>query len=194
MRSEKERMLAGEWFNPADPALEKERERARELTNRFNGLKENEYEEKVSVLRELFGTAAGDVYLEQTFRCDYGSNIHVGNNFFANFDCVFLDVGPITFGDHCMLGPGVHIYTASHPMEAAGRKAERFEIGKPVTVGSDVWIGGGAIINPGVTIGNGAVLGSGAVVTKDVPPHTFCAGNPARVIRTIDNEDRQSGW
>ena len=130
------------------------------------------------------GATAGGAAAGPPFRCDYGDNIAVGDDFFANFDCVVLDVAPVEFGDHCQLGPGVHVYTATHPMDAEQRRGR--ESGEQVAVGEDVWIGGNAVLNPGVTVGDRAVIGSGAVVTDDVPADTFVGGNPARVIREIE--------
>ncbi|MNC32530.1 Maltose O-acetyltransferase [compost metagenome] len=126
-----------------------------------------------------------DAYIEPSFRCDYGYNIFLGKNFYANFDCVILDVCPVHIGDNCMLAPGVHIYTATHPLDAETRNSG-VEFGKPVTIGHNVWIGGRAVINPGVTIGDNVVVGSGSVVTKDIPANAVVAGNPARVIKMVD--------
>lgn len=119
------------------------------------------------------------------FHCDYGYNIHVGENFYANFNCVMLDVCPIRIGDNCMLAPGVHIYTATHPINPVERNSGK-EFGKAVTIGDNVWIGGGAIINPGVTIGDNAVIASGSVVTKDVPANVVYGGNPAKFIKSVE--------
>ncbi|WP_026585382.1 sugar O-acetyltransferase [Bacillus sp. J33] len=185
MKSEKQKMLAGEMYDPADPELLKERERARRLVRLINQTAETEGEKRAELLKELFGSTGKVLFLEPTFRCDYGYNIHVGENFFANFECVILDVCEVRFGDNCMLAPGVHIYTATHPLNPAERNSGR-EFGKPVTIGSNVWIGGGAIINPGVNIGDNAVIASGAVVTKDVPKNAVVGGNPAKVIKMIE--------
>ncbi|MDX8291305.1 maltose acetyltransferase domain-containing protein [Metabacillus indicus] len=185
MRTEKEIMLAGEMYDPQDKTLAEERIRARKLVRHFNETTETD-PERVSLLKELLGSTGDHVYIEPTFRCDYGSNIHVGENFFANFDCIILDVCEVRFGDNCMLAPGVHIYTATHPLNAKERNSGR-EFGKPVTIGNNVWIGGAAVINPGVTIGDNAVIASGAVVTKDVPANTVVGGNPAKVLKVIEN-------
>lgn len=185
MNSEKQKMLAGEMYDPADLELLKEREHARRLVRLINQTAETEGEKRVELLKELFGSTGKVLFLEPTFRCDYGYNIHVGENFFANFECVILDVCEVRFGDNCMLGPGVHIYTATHPLNPAERNSG-MEFGKPVTIGSNVWIGGGAIINPGVNIGDNAVIASGAVVTKDVPKNAVVGGNPAKVIKMIE--------
>jgi maltose O-acetyltransferase len=185
--TEKEKMIRGELYLAGDETLVADRKRARRLTERFNRLGIDELEERNEILSALLGSTKGSYYIEPNFKCDYGYNIHVGDRFYANFDCIFLDICPITFGDDCMLAPGVHIYTATHPIDPIER-ISGYEFGKPVTIGDRVWIGGGAIINPGVTIGDEAVIASGAVVTKDVPPRTVVGGNPARVIKTIDGQ------
>ncbi|UNL83071.1 maltose acetyltransferase domain-containing protein [Priestia koreensis] len=182
MMTEKEKMLAGEMYDPADPTLMAERINARRLVRLFNETTETEHEKRIGLIKELFGSTGEHVYMEPNFRCDYGYNIHVGNGFFANFDCVILDVCSVTFGENCMLAPGVHIYTATHPLNAAERNSGR-EFAKPITIGNNVWLGGGCIINPGVNIGDNVVVASGAVVTKDVPNNVVVAGNPARVIK-----------
>ncbi len=184
MTNEKEKMLAGEMYDPADSVLVKERENARRLTRLINGTTETEEDKRVSLLKELFGSTGEQIYIEPSFRCDYGYNIHVGENFFANFDCVILDVCKVTFGDNCMLAPGVHIYTATHPLDPLERNSGR-EFGKPITFGHNVWIGGGAIINPGLNIGDNVVIASGTVVTKDVPANVVIGGNPAKIIKHI---------
>jgi maltose O-acetyltransferase len=185
MKTEKEKMLNGELYNAADAELARERERARRLTRLFNQTLETEYTRRVELLKELFGSAGDNIYIEPTFRCDYGYNIHVGENFYANFDCVILDVCEVRIGDNCLLGPGVHIYTATHPVNPYER-ISGVEYGKPVTIGNNVWIGGRAIINPGVRIGNNVVVASGAVVTRDVPDNVIVGGNPATIIRQLE--------
>ncbi|MGP4080054.1 maltose acetyltransferase domain-containing protein [Pseudalkalibacillus sp. R45] len=185
MKTEKEKMLAGEMYKPADPALIKERENARRLTRLVNETTETETDKRVSLIKELFGSTGEEIFIEPSFRCDYGSNIHAGENFFANFDCVILDVCKVTFGDNCMLAPGVHVYTATHPLDPTERNSGR-EYGKPVTFGDNVWIGGGAIINPGLTIGDNVVIASGAVVTRDIPDNVVVGGNPAKILKEID--------
>ncbi|MFC4559802.1 sugar O-acetyltransferase [Virgibacillus kekensis] len=184
MKTEKEKMLIGELYNAADPELVAEREFARRLTRHLNQTTEEEPEKRVEILKELFRTTGDDLFIEPTFRCDYGYNIHVGENFFANFDCVFLDVCEIKIGDNCLMAPGVHIYTATHPLSPTAR-ATGAEYGKPVSIGDNVWIGGRAVINPGVKIGDNSVIASGAVVTRDVPDNVVIGGNPAQVIKRI---------
>lgn len=185
MMTEKEKMLAGEMYDPADPELIIERGTARLKTRLFNETLEYETDKRIEMLKNLFGSTGNSLYVEPTFRCDYGYNIHVGENFFANFDCVILDVCEVRVGANCLLAPGVHIYTATHPINPIERNTMR-EYGKPVTIGDNVWIGGRAVINPGVSIGDNAVIASGAVVTKDVPANVVVGGNPARIIKEID--------
>lgn len=184
-KSEREKMLAGELYRASDPELVAARLRARDLTFQFNTSHPSQTEQRRTLLRTLFGTLGERFEIEPSFRCDYGSNIHVGEDFYANFDCVILDVCEVRIGRGTMLAPGVHIYTAKHPLDAATR-ASGAEMGRPVTIGDRVWIGGGAMILPGVTIGDDAVIGAGAVVTRDVEPKTVVAGNPARVRRRLD--------
>jgi maltose O-acetyltransferase len=184
MSEERERMLRGELYDASDPELVAERRRARERTRRYNGTAASEDERREELLRELFGSVEGDAVVEPPFRCDYGYNVHVGENFYANVDCVVLDVRRVEFGRNCLLGPGVHVYTATHPLDATERRGGR-EYGEPVTVGDDVWLGGRAVLNPGVSVGDGSVVASGAVVTEDVPAGVVAGGNPARVVREL---------
>ncbi|MEH7238713.1 sugar O-acetyltransferase [Bacillus sp. JJ1562] len=185
MKTEKEKMLNGELYNAADPELLRDRMNARRLTRLFNESLETDDNKRTELLKELFGSTGKNLYVEPTLRCDYGYNIHVGENFYANFDCVLLDVCEIRIGDNCFIAPGVHIYTATHPLNAQERISGA-EFGIPVTIGHNVWIGGKAIINPGVKIGNNVVVASGSVVTKDVPDNVVVGGNPARIIKQIE--------
>ncbi|MFF2889397.1 maltose O-acetyltransferase [Paenibacillus sp. NPDC057967] len=185
MSSEKEKMIRGELYMAVDPELTEDRLNARRLSRLYNQTLETEDGKRKAILKELFGSTGEHLYIEPTFRCDYGYNIHVGENFYANFDCVILDVCEVRIGDNCFLAPGVHIYTATHPLNAQERISGA-EFGKPVTIGHNVWLGGRAVINPGVSIGDNVVVASGAVVTKDVPANVVVGGNPARVIKTID--------
>ncbi|WP_059103193.1 sugar O-acetyltransferase [Shouchella shacheensis] len=188
MKTETEKMVNGELYNPEDATLVKGRLKARSLTRQYNQTDETESEKRMDLLKELFGSTGQHLSMEPPFRCDYGTNIHVGEHFYANFDAVFLDVCDIRIGNNCFIAPGVHIYTATHPIDPMERSSG-VEFGKPVTIGNDVWIGGRAIINPGVTIGNNVVIASGAVVTKDVPDNVIIGGNPARIIRVIEAKD-----
>lgn len=185
MNTEKEKMLAGEMYNPADPELVKERENARRLVRIYNQTLETEGDKRTKLLKELLGSTGENVYMEPTIRFDYGYNTLVGENFYANFDCVILDVCEVRIGDNCMLAPGVHIYTATHPLNPTERNAGK-EYAKPVTIGNNVWIGGRAVINPGVKVGNNVVIASGAIVTKDVPDNVVVGGNPAKIIKQME--------
>ncbi|WP_017813091.1 maltose acetyltransferase domain-containing protein [Paenibacillus shenyangensis] len=184
-KTEKEKMIAGELYSAADPQLSQEREYARKTVRLYNQTTEQEVEDRTRLLKELLGSTGEHISMEPNIRVDYGYNIHVGENFYANFDCTMLDVCEVRIGNNCSLAPGVHIYTAAHPIHPLERIAGP-EYGKPVTIGDNVWIGGRAIINPGITIGNNAVIASGAVVTKNVPDNMIVGGNPARIIREIE--------
>jgi maltose O-acetyltransferase len=182
-RTEQQKMLAGEPYDPLDPGLVAARTHARDLCQALNATREAEQDERRRILRELFGAGGDSVWMQPPFFCDYGMNIELGERVFFNFNCVVLDVCPVRIGSFTLFGPAVQIYTAAHPLDAALRRREEF--GKPVEIGSDVWVGGGAIILPGVRIGPRAVIGAGSVVTRDVPAGMFAAGNPCRVIREI---------
>lgn len=182
--TEKEKMLDGKMYNPQDEELRRDRYIARRIVKQLNELHEEHELDRAEMLRELLGSSGDNIYVESNFRVDYGENIHVGKNFYANFDCTILDPAPVTIGDNCLLGPGVHIYTPLHPLNPEER-ASGLEYALPVTIEDDVWIGGRAVINPGVTIGHGAVVASGAVVTKNVPSRTVVAGSPAREIKKV---------
>jgi maltose O-acetyltransferase len=182
---EKAKMLRGDLYDPLDPQLRADHATAQELTALYNATGPRQRDQRRAILEELFGDLGDHVTVEPPIRCDYGYNVSVGDGFFANFGCVFLDVCPITIGDRVMLGPGVHLYPPTHPIDAEAR-AEGLEAGEPITVGDDVWIGGRAVLNAGVTVGDRAVIGSGSVVTRDVPADVVVGGNPARVIREIE--------
>ncbi len=182
--TELQNMLAGRLYLPSDPDLLVARKRARRLCRAFNQTTEEQPQERDSILRELCASVGASPEIEPRFSCDYGFNISLGDRVFINFDCVLLDCNRITIGDRTLLGPGVHIYAATHPVESEVRAHGR-ELAQPVTIGSDVWIGGGAIVCPGVEIGTGAVIGAGSVVTTSIPPHCIAVGNPCRVIRSL---------
>lgn len=184
MKTEKEKMLAGELYNPLDPQLSDERRQARLLIKQLNDTKDDEEELRVHILKELIPNAGAGLWLQPPFYCDYGSNIVVGEKVFFNFNCVVLDVMQVTIGSRTLFGPNVQIYTATHPADWKVR-ASGVEFAKPITIGSDVWVGGGAIICPGVNIGDRTIIGAGSVVTKDIPADVFAAGNPCKVIRSL---------
>ncbi|GAA4331397.1 sugar O-acetyltransferase [Flaviaesturariibacter amylovorans] len=182
-------MLAGELYNALDPQLSEERLQARLLLKALNDSGEDLPQKRARILAELLPNAGAELWIQPPFYCDYGSNIRMGERVFFNFNCVVLDVAPVTIGSRTLFGPNVQIYAATHPMDAATR-ASGLEAGKPITIGDDVWIGGSAIICPGVSIGDRSVIGAGSVVTKDIPPDVFAAGNPCRVIRPLSPADR----
>ena len=183
MPTEREKMLAGELYDPCDPALVAARHRARDLCRALNATGDADEAVRRQILTELFGAGGDSVWMQPPFYCDYGANIRLGERVFFNFNCVVLDVCLVRIGDFTLFGPAVQIYTATHPMNAALRRQQEFA--KPVEIGSDVWVGGGAIICPGVRIGSKSVIGAGSVVTRDIPGGVFAAGNPCRVIREI---------
>ena len=185
MRSEREKMVAGELYDALDPELVAARERARDLCQALNATREAEQETRRRILTQLFAAGGDTVWLQPPFFCDYGTNIELGERVFFNFNCVVLDVCAVHIGDYSLFGPNVQIYTPMHPFNAELRRKQ--EYGKPVTIGSDVWVGGGAIILPGVRIGSRAVIGAGSVVTRDIPDDVFAAGNPCRVVRAISH-------
>ncbi|KRK86191.1 acetyltransferase [Levilactobacillus koreensis JCM 16448] len=185
VKSEKEKMITGDLFSVYDEELVAERGAARDKVEAFNALGEKHPEQSQKLIKELFGATGEDVEVHATFRCDYGYNIYVGEDFFANYDCVMLDVAPIRIGKHCLLGPKVQIYSVNHPADPKLRRNGAMGIGKPVTMGDDVWVGGGAIICPGVTIGNNVIVAAGAVVTKSFGDNVVLGGNPARVIKNL---------
>ena len=183
MTTERQKMLAGEPYDPMDPELVAARTRARDLCQMLNATREADEEERRRLVASLFGAGGDSVWMQPPFFCDYGANIELGERVFFNFNCVVLDVCPVRIGSFTLFGPAVQIYTPLHPFNAELRR--KVELGKPVEIGSDVWVGGGAIILPGVRIGARAVIGAGSVVTRDVPESVFAAGNPCRVIREI---------
>jgi maltose O-acetyltransferase len=185
MADERERMLAGAPYDPEDPDLVADRRRARRLARAYNRTGPDETARRRSLLADLFGSVGDGVTVEPPVRCDYGDNLYVGDGFYANVGCVFLDTARLSFGANCLLGPGVHVYAATHPLDAADRAAG-LERAAPVTVSDDVWIGGRAVLTPGTTVGDRAVVAAGAVVTEDVPPDTLVGGNPAEPIRELD--------
>jgi maltose O-acetyltransferase len=174
-----------ELYDPARPELVAARRRARGLLARYNATAEEQADERAALLRELFARVGAAPFVEPPFFCDYGTNTSVGDRFYANTGCIFLDSAPVTIGDRVLFGPAVQLLAATHPLEAELR-AQGLEYAEPISIGDDVWLGGGAIVLPGVTIGDRAVVGAGSVVTRDVPADVVVAGNPARVIRSLE--------
>lgn len=184
-KTEKAKMLAGELYRSADPELVADAERAQRLVAQYNAASGEAPEARMALLRRLCGSVEDGAVIRPLFACDYGYNIRLGRNAFINFNCVFLDCAPIEIGDNLQMRPAVQIYTAAHPLEADVRRSG-LEYARPVHIGHDVWIGGGAIILPGVTIGDGSVVGAGSVVVRDVPAAKVVAGNPARILRSLE--------
>lgn len=186
LRTEKEKMLAGELYNALDKQLSDERLQTRLLIKKLNDTREDEEDKRTAILKELIPNAGSGLWLQPPFYCDYGSNILIGEKVFFNFNCVVLDVTFVTIGSRTLFGPNVQIYTATHPIDHVER-ASGLEYAKPIVIGEDVWVGGSAVICPGVEIGSRSVIGAGSVVTKNIPSDVFAAGNPCRVIRSLQN-------
>ena len=189
--TEKERMLQGKPYKGFSEQLLEERQYAKELVFDVNALRPSDLEKRHEILQRLLGIVGDNFFIEPPFRCDYGYNIQVGRNFYANYNCTILDCAKVTIGDNVLFGPNVSLFTAGHPLHFEPRNAG-LEHAFPITIGHNVWIGGGVIINPGITIGDNVVVGSGSVVTKDLPANSVAVGNPCKVIREITDEDRQS--
>ena len=187
--TELEKLKAGEMYDYGDPEVQQAHVRAVQLCDRFNGTERTELALREEILRELFGSLGKKPFVEKNIRIDYGFNMRAGDNLFINYDCVFLDVAPITFGDNVFIAPQCGFYSVNHPMDAVVRRTG-VEYGKPITVGSDVWIGAGVQVMPGVTIGDGSVIAGGSVVTRDIPAGVLAAGVPCRPIRPITEADR----
>ena len=183
MKTEKEKMLAGEIYSAVDPQLIEELMETREVLYEYNSLRPTETRRMKEILKGLLGHVADDeLIINQPFRCDYGKQIRVGKRFFANFNFTVLDEAFVTIGDDCFIGPNVSIYTACHSTDPIERNSRK-EWAEPVTIGNNVWIGGSVTILPGVTIGDNVTIGAGSVVVKDIPSNVIAAGNPCRVIR-----------
>lgn len=188
--NQKERMLAGLPYKAWLDGLSEERTENRLKIQEYNLSNPNEEAKRNDLIRRILGKTGPIVYIEPPFHCDYGKNIEVGNNFYANFNCTILDVGKVVIGENVMFAPNVSIYTAGHPVHPDSRNSG-YEYGIPITIGDNVWIGGNVVINPGVTIGNNVVIGAGSVVTKDILDNVIAVGNPCRVIREITEDDRK---
>ena len=186
----KEKMLGGYLYIANDKELAKMYKVSKQFEEEYNQTSFRDEVRRKSIIRLWFGKVKTNYNITPPIHCDYGKNIEIGENFYANYDCIFLDVCKITFGDNVFLGPRVNFFTAWHPIDAQIRNTQ-YEGGKPIKVGNNVWIGGGSIINPGVTIGDNVIIGSGSVVTKDLPGNAIYAGNPAKKIRDITDEDKK---
>lgn len=179
-----QQMMSGERYDASHPELIRRLEATRELLWEYNSLRPSQKERRDEIIHSLLGAHGRVCHINQPFRCDYGENIYVGENFFANFNLTILDEAKVTIGNNAFIGPNVSLYTACHPLEAEDRN-RLIEWAEPITIGDSVWIGGGATILPGVTLGDNVVVGAGSVVTKSFPSDCVIAGNPARIIRHI---------
>ena len=186
IKTERQKMIDGKLYFAADPELVTARKYAREQMSVINN--EQDTHIRRQLIEETFGSTGTGSYIEPIFKFDYGFNIHVGKNFYANFNNIFLDVCPITFGDNCMCAPNVQLYTATHPLHPVKRNSG-LEYGKPITIGDNVWLGGGTVVIPGVTLGNNVVVAAGSVVTKSFPDNCVIGGNPAKLIKVIEIDE-----
>lgn len=184
MKTEKEKMCSGDYYFANDKELAMDRHKAKKLLHRLNVTEYLMNANARSILRELLPNASKKIYIEPPFHCDYGYNLQLGEGVYFNVNCVVLDAAKVTIGNHVFIGPGVQLYTATHPTNALERRTH--QMAKPITIGNDCWIGGNAIICPGVSIGDGCTVGAGSVVTKDIPANSLAVGNPARVIKKLE--------
>lgn len=201
MKTELEKCMAGEWYDCHDKVFLEFKSKTHRLLMKYNSLPYDRKEEKYEVLKEMFGSIGTKVSIGHSFICDYGCNIHIGNNVTVNTGCTFVDCNKITIGNNVPIAPNVQIYTATHPIDLNERLAPvetddgvdyiRRTFALPVTIEDGCWIGGGVIILPGITIGKGSVIGAGSVVTKNIPPDSLAAGNPCKVIRKINGNPGQ---
>ncbi|MDR2918271.1 MAG: sugar O-acetyltransferase [Tannerella sp.] len=193
MKTEKQKMLAGESYDGGDPELLNRWHKAKQLTQLYNAADTTDHKRLMLLLDELLGSHGEKVWITAPFFVDYGENIHLGENCEINCNCVFLDCNTITIGKNALIGPNVQIYAVGHPVKASDRfpisQTEDFafcqSITAPVTIGDNVWIGGNSVILPGVSIGNNVTIGAGSVVTKSIPDNSLAVGNPCRVIRNL---------
>ncbi|MBP2615311.1 sugar O-acetyltransferase [Chryseobacterium jejuense] len=187
--TEKEKCAGGLLYNANyDQELIQERIACKDLCQEYNGLKNSDVEKRVEIICNILGSVKGNICIEPMFWCDYGYNIEVGENFYANHNLVILDCARVTFGDNVFIGPNCSFYTAGHPLDAKQRNAG-LEYAHPITVGDNVWLGGNVVVLPGVTIGNNAVIGAGSVVTKDIPENVVAVGNPCRIVKNIEGNE-----
>ncbi len=192
MKTEKEKMLDGELYIGGDSELRKDRLKAKRLLHRLNSTEYVMTKKAKLILAELIPNTGSNFYVEPPFFCDFGFNIYCGDNVYFNVNCVVLDSSKVNIGSNVLFGPGVQLYTASHPLSAEIRKTHQFS--KPITIGNDCWIGGNTVICPGVTVGDSCVIGAGSVVTKDIPDNSLAVGNPAKVIRKLNAPEPNSTY
>jgi len=188
--NQKERMLAGLPYKAWLDGLSEERMENKLKIHKYNLLRPDERNKIDELIKDILAKTGDSVFIEQPFHCDYGKNIEIGNNFFANYNCTILDVGKVIIGENVQFAPNVSLYTAGHPIHPDSRNSG-YEYGIGITIGDNVWLGGNVVVNPGVHIGNNVVIGAGSVVTKDIPDNMVAVGNPCKVIREITEEDRK---
>ena len=189
MKTEKDKMISGKLYKAFGEELLKERQDAKEIIFKFNALKPTEINKRNNLIKKLFGKTESNFFIEPPFRCDYGYNIEIGENFYSNYNLIILDCAKVTIGANVLIGPNVGIYTAGHPLHFE-KRIQEFEYALPITIGNNVWIGGNVVINPGITIGDNTVIGSGSVVTKNIPSNVIAVGNPCKVLREINENDK----
>lgn len=189
MDNEKAKMLSGQPYKAFGDVLLSERQYAKELIFDFNNLRPTEIEKRNEIIKNLFGKTKNTFFIEPPFRCDYGYNIEIGENFYSNYNLIILDCSKVIIGDNVLIAPNVGIYTAGHPLHYEPRN-EGYEHAFPIFIGNNVWIGGNVIINPGVKIGDNSVIGAGSVVTRDIPADVVAVGNPCRVLKQITEDDK----
>ena len=189
MLTEKEKMTKGLIYDATDPQLTKDRETAEELNFKFNSLPPSKRKEKDEITKQLFGKVGKNFFIRTTMYVDYGYNIEIGDNFYANHNLTILDCAKVKFGDNVFIAPNCGFYTAGHPLEAQERNT-LLEYAYPITLGNNVWIGAGVQVMPGVTIGDNTVIGGGSIVTKDIPSNVVAVGNPCKVLREISEQDK----
>jgi acetyltransferase-like isoleucine patch superfamily enzyme len=189
MISEKEKMISGKPYKASDGELLKERQYVKEQIFDFNTIRPKEIVKRNELLKKILGKTKTTFFIEQPFRCDYGYNIEIGENFYSNYNLIILDCARVKIGDNVMIGPNVSFYTAGHPLHYDKRNTE-LEYAFPIIIGNNVWIGGNVVINPGITIGDNSVIGSGSIVTKDLPGNVIAIGNPCKVLRVLTEDDK----
>lgn len=191
--TEYEKMISSKIYNSTDPELIRLRSKAQDLCYEYNLLRPSDKDNQQDIMSRLLGSIGSKYEIRAPFYCDYGFNISIGENFFANFNTVFIDCSRIVIGNNVMFGPNCCIDGAGHPTDTV-RRNEGYEYAYPITIEDDVWLGSGVHIMPGITIGRGCVIGAGSIVTKDIPPYSLAVGNPCHVIREITDEDRTGNW
>lgn len=191
--TEYEKMISSKIYNSTDPELIRLRSKAQDLCYEYNLLRPSDKDNQQDIMSRLLGSIGSKYEIRAPFYCDYGFNISIGDNFFSNFNTVFIDCSRIVIGNNVMFGPNCCIDGAGHPTDTV-RRNEGYEYAYPITIEDDVWLGSGVHIMPGITIGRGCVIGAGSIVTKDIPPYSLAVGNPCHVIREITDEDRTRNW